>query len=41
MLELTGEEDGDEDLLDGTLDGDDGDDSENGVRRIPKLEEPL
>ena len=41
VLELTGEEDGDEDLLDGALDGDDGDDSENGVRRIPKLEEPL
>ena len=41
VLELAGEEDGDEDLLDGTLDGDDGDDSENGVRRIPKLEEPL
>lgn len=41
MLVLTSKEYTDEDLLDGTLDGNDGDDSENGVRSVPKLQEPL
>ena len=41
MLELTREEHGDENLLDRALDGDDGNDTEDSVRRIPELEEPL
>lgn len=41
VLQLTREEHGDENLLDRTLDGDDGDDTEYRVRRIPKLKEPL
>lgn len=40
-LVLASEEHCDEDLLDGTLDGDDGDNTKHGVRRIPELEEPL
>ena len=38
---FTSEEDTDEDLLDGTLDGNDGDNSENGMGGIPKFQEPL
>ena len=41
VLELTGEEYRDEDLLDRTLNGDNGNDAEHGMRRIPELEEPL
>lgn len=41
VLELTGEEDGDEDFVDCTLDGDDSNETEHGVGRIPGLEEPL
>ena len=41
VLQLTREEHGDEDLLDRTLDGDDGDDAEHRVRSVPELKEPL
>ena len=41
VLELTREEDGDEDLLDGTLDSNDGNDAEDSVRSVPELQEPL
>lgn len=41
MLELTGEEHGDEDLLDSALDGDNRNDTKDCMRRIPKFEEPL
>ena len=41
VLELTREEDRDEDLLDRPLDRDDRDDSQHRVRGIPELEEPL
>ena len=41
VLELTGEEDGDENLLDRTLDGNNSDDTEDRMRGIPELKEPL
>lgn len=41
MLEFTGKENGDEDLLDRTLDGDDRDDTQDSVRRVPEFQEPL
>ena len=41
VLELTREEYRDEELLDRALDGHDGDDTQNCVRDIPKLKEPL
>lgn len=41
MLELTSEEDGDEDFLDRALDGDDRNNTKHSVRCIPKLKEPL
>ena len=41
VLELTREEYRDEELLDRALDGHDGDDTQNCVRDIPELKEPL
>ena len=41
VLELTREEDGDEDLVDRALDEDDRDETEHGVCDVPQLEEPL
>ncbi len=41
VLEFSGQEHGDEDLEDTSLDGDDGDDTQNRMRGIPKLKEPL
>ena len=41
VLELTGQEDGDEDLVNSALDVDDGDETENGMRDVPQLQEPL
>ena len=41
VLELTSQEDGDEDLLNRALDGDDSDNTEDSMRSIPKLKEPL
>ena len=41
VLQLTREEDGDEDLLDSALNRNNGDDTEHSVRRVPELEEPL
>ena len=41
VLVFTREEYGNEDLLNGTLDSDDGDDTKHGMRCIPGLEEPL
>ena len=41
VLELTREEDGDEDFVHGTLNGDDCDQPKYGVRCVPELEEPL
>lgn len=41
VLELARDEDGDQDLLNRTLDSDDGDQSENRMRRVPRFEEPL
>lgn len=41
VLELSGEADGDEELLDQPLDRDDGNQTNHCVRGIPKLEEPL
>ena len=41
VLELARDKDGDQDLLDRTLNRDDRDQTENGVGRIPSLEEPL
>ena len=41
VFELTGEEHGDEDFVDSTLDENDGDKTKNGVSDIPEFEEPL
>ena len=41
MLELSGKEDRDQDFHDGTLDGDDGNNTENSMRSVPKFQEPL
>ena len=41
VLELTREEDRDEDLVDRALDEDDRDEAEDGVRNVPELQEPL
>lgn len=41
MLVLTGENDGDQEFLDGTLDGDYTNNTQHGVGRVPKLKEPL
>ena len=41
VLELTREENRNQDLLDRSLNSDDGDDTEHCMRGIPKLEEPL
>ena len=41
VLELTRKEDGDENLMDSTLNCDDGYQTQNSVRRIPGLKEPL
>lgn len=41
VLELAREEDGDEDLVDSTLDEDDADEAKDGMRDVPELEEPL
>jgi len=41
VLELAGQEYGYEELLNGPLDGNDRNDSQNSMRYIPKLEEPL
>lgn len=41
VLQLARQEHGDKDLLNGTLNGNDGDDTKHRMRRIPKLEEPL
>lgn len=41
MLELSGKEDGDQDFHDGTLDGDDGNNTEDGMRGVPEFQEPL
>ena len=41
VFELTRQEHRDEDLVNGTLDVDDADQSEHGVRDIPELQEPL
>ena len=41
MLELTRQEHGDEHFVDGSLDVDDGDETKDRVRDIPRLEEPL
>lgn len=41
VLELTSEEDGDEEFVDGTLDKDGGDETEDCVRGVPGFEEPL
>jgi len=40
VLELTGQEDRNKNLLNGSLDCDDGDDTEDGVGSIPELQEP-
>ncbi len=40
MLELTREYQSDQDLEDGALDGNDGDNAKHGVRGVPELEEP-
>jgi hypothetical protein len=40
VLELARQEDGDEDLEDAALHGDNGDDAEHGARRVPALEVP-
>ena len=41
VLELAGQEDRNKDLLDGPLDCDDGDDTEDGMGGVPKFQEPL
>jgi hypothetical protein len=41
VLEFTREEDRDKNLVDRTLDGDHRDESKDGVREVPELEEPL
>jgi hypothetical protein len=41
MLELSGEEGRDEDLEDTPLNRNDGDETKDGVRGVPGLEEPL
>lgn len=41
VLELTSEEDGDQELLNGALNGHDGDDTQDRMRDVPELEEPL
>lgn len=41
VLELSREEDGDEDLENATLHGHDGNDTEDCVGSVPELEEPL
>ena len=41
MLELPRQEDSNEDLEDTSLDADDGNETENRVRSIPELQEPL
>lgn len=41
VLEFAREEHRDKELVDGALNGHDGDESQHGVRRVPKLEEPL
>jgi len=41
VLELARKENGDKDLVDGTLNGDNADDAQNCMRCIPSLEEPL
>lgn len=41
MLELSGKEDGDEDLMEGTLDVDDRDKTQNSVGNVPQFQEPL
>ena len=41
VLELTRQEHGDEDLVNRTLDEDDRNKTEDGVRDVPELEEPL
>jgi len=41
MLELSGEEERDQSLVESSLNGDGSENSEDGVRRVPSLEEPL
>ena len=41
MLELSRQEDGDQDLEDTPLHHDDGDHAEDSVGRVPKFKEPL
>lgn len=41
VLELTRKEDGDENLMNSTLNCDDGYQTQDSVRRIPQLKEPL
>jgi hypothetical protein len=41
MLELARDKDGDQDLLDRTLNGDDRDQTKDRMSRVPSLEEPL
>ena len=41
VLELASQEDGNKDLLDGPLDRNDSNDTEDGVGSIPKFQEPL
>ena len=41
VLELTGQEDRYKDLLNGPLDCNDGDDTEDGMGGIPEFQEPL
>lgn len=41
VLEFAGQEDGNEDFMDGALDGNDGDKAQDRVRYVPEFEEPL
>jgi hypothetical protein len=41
VFKLARQEDGNEDLEDAPLDGNDGDEAEHGVGRVPAFEEPL
>jgi hypothetical protein len=41
MLELSGEEEGDDDLMDSALDEENCDKAKNGMGYIPKFQEPL
>ena len=41
VFEFSGQEDGDEHLVDGTLDVNDANKTEDRVRNIPQLQEPL